>query len=91
VVASFGTYSTGINIVNLHNIIFSSPTKSKIRSLQSIGRGLRRGGSKESCVLYDFGDLIYKTNYSYKHFVERLKIYDEESFKVKKLEVKING
>jgi len=41
IVASYGTFSTGINIRNLHNIIFSSPSKSRIRNLQSIGRGLR--------------------------------------------------
>ena len=39
IVASYGTFSTGINIRNLHNIVFSSPSKSRIRNLQSIGRG----------------------------------------------------
>ena len=43
IVASFGAFSTGINIRNLHNIIFASPSKSKVRNLQSIGRGLRKG------------------------------------------------
>ena len=46
IVASYGTFSTGINIRNLHNIVFSSPSKSSIRVLQSIGRGLRQGDNK---------------------------------------------
>ena len=41
IVASYGTFSTGINIKNLHNVIFASPSKSRIRNLQSIGRVLR--------------------------------------------------
>ena len=56
IVASYGTFSTGINIRNLHNIIFSSPSKSKIRVLLSIGRGLRLGDNKTQCKLYDIAD-----------------------------------
>jgi superfamily II DNA or RNA helicase len=56
IVASYGTFSTGINIKNLHNIIFAAPTKSKIRSLQSIGRVLRLGDNKDKAVLYDIAD-----------------------------------
>lgn len=83
VVASFGTFSTGINIRNLHNIIFASPSKSRVRNLQSIGRGLRQSEGKEKAVLYDIADdLRYKKhmNFTLKHFVERVKIYNEEQF-----------
>jgi superfamily II DNA or RNA helicase len=86
VVASFGTFSTGINIRNLHNIIFASPSKSRIRNLQSIGRGLRKSDNKEKAVLYDIADdLRYKKhmNFTLKHFVERVKIYTEEKFPFK--------
>ena len=86
IVASFGTFSTGINIRNLHNIIFAMPTKSSIRTLQSIGRGLRQSEGKEIAVLYDISDdLRHKKhmNYTLKHFVERTKIYNEEQFPFK--------
>ena len=53
IVASYGTFSTGINIRRLHNIVFGSPSKSRIRNLQSIGRVLRRGRLKEVATLYD--------------------------------------
>jgi superfamily II DNA or RNA helicase len=83
IVASYGTFSTGINIKNLHNIIFASPSKSRIRNLQSIGRGLRLGDNKVNATLYDISDdLIYKSkeNYTLKHFQERINIYNEEEF-----------
>jgi len=83
IVASYGTFSTGINIKNLHNIIFASPSKSRIRNLQSIGRGLRLGDNKVNATLYDIADdLIYKSkeNYTLKHFQERINIYTEEEF-----------
>lgn len=86
IVASYGTFSTGVNIKNLHNIIFASPSKSKIRNLQSIGRGLRKSDTKSSAVLYDISDdLSYKsrTNYTLKHLMERIKVYDEEKFDYK--------
>ena len=86
VVASYGTFSTGINIRNLHNIIFAMPTKSSIRTLQSIGRGLRQSEGKEIATLYDIADdLRYKKhmNYTLKHFVERTKIYNNEQFPFK--------
>jgi superfamily II DNA or RNA helicase len=90
IIASYGTFSTGINIRNLHNIIFASPSKSRIRNLQSIGRGLRLGDEKVSCNLYDIGDdLTWKTrkNYTLLHMVERLKIYNDEHFDYKLIKV----
>jgi superfamily II DNA or RNA helicase len=86
VVASFGTFSTGINIRNLHNIIFASPSKSRVRNLQSIGRGLRQSEGKERAILYDIADdLRYKKhmNFTLRHFIERTKIYNEEKFPFK--------
>ena len=83
IVASFGTFSTGINIRNLHNIVFSSPTKSPIRVLQSIGRGLRVGDKKDSATVYDISDdLTYKDkkNFTLTHFMERVGIYNREGF-----------
>lgn len=86
VVASFGTFSTGINIRNLHNIIFASPSKSRIRNLQSIGRGLRQAEGKRKATLYDIADDLRvgkHMNFTLKHFVERVKIYNEEKFPFK--------
>jgi superfamily II DNA or RNA helicase len=90
VLASYGTFSTGINMPSIENIIFASPSKSRIRNLQSIGRGLRLKDGKESCTLYDLADDIsYKTwkNHTLNHFMERVKIYAEEQFSVKMSEV----
>ena len=83
IVASYGTFSTGINIKNLHNVIFASPSKSRIRNLQSIGRVLRKGSNKFKATLYDIADDCTKNskrNYTLNHFIERIKIYNEENF-----------
>jgi len=83
IVASYGTFSTGINIKNLHNVIFASPSKSRIRNLQSIGRVLRKGDNKNQAVLYDIADDIThksRKNYTLNHLVERIKIYNQEKF-----------
>ncbi len=83
IVASYGTFSTGINIKNLHNVIFASPSKSRIRNLQSIGRVLRKGKDKVKATLYDIADdCTYKSrkNYTLNHLIERIKIYNEENF-----------
>jgi superfamily II DNA or RNA helicase len=92
IVASYGTFSTGINIRNLHNIVFASPSKSRIRNLQSIGRGLRKGDNKEEATLFDITDDFRTgkfTNYTLKHFVERCKIYDDEKFTYKFYNIEI--
>ena len=83
IIASYGTFSTGINIKNLHNVIFASPSKSRIRNLQSIGRVLRKGNQKNRATLYDIADDIsYKSrrNYTLNHLIERIKVYNEENF-----------
>lgn len=79
IIASYGVFSTGVNIKNLHNIILAASVKGKIRLLQSIGRGLRKNANKEKVVLYDISDDCGK-NYTLNHFVERVKIYNEEGF-----------
>ena len=94
IVASYGTFSTGVNIRNLHNIIFASPSKSRIRNLQSIGRGLRIGDNKTEAVLFDIADdfRVGKfTNYTLKHFIERVKIYDEEKFNYKYYNIELKN
>jgi len=86
IVASYGTFSTGINLRNLHNIIFASPSKSRIRNLQSIGRGLRISDTKTSAVLFDIADdLKHKKheNFTLKHLFERIRVYMEEKFQFK--------
>ena len=92
-VASFGTSSTGINIPSLRNIIFASPSKSRIRNLQSIGRSLRKSSTKSEAVLYDIADdLSWKShkNFTMLHFVERIKIYNEEKFPYKTYHVDLS-
>ena len=82
-IASYGTFSTGINIRNINNIVLASPSKSKIRVLQSIGRGLRRSLRKDSVLVFDIADDIsYKErrNFTFTHFTERLNIYNEQQF-----------
>ena len=83
IVASYGVFSTGINIRNLHNVVFASPSKSRIRNLQSIGRVLRKGKNKTKAMLYDISDdCTHKSrrNYTLNHLIERIKVYNEEKF-----------
>lgn len=92
VVASYGTFSVGVNLPNLHNIITGHPAKSRIRVLQSIGRGVRKGDNKNSTTLYDIADnLIWKkwNNHTIKHFQERIKLYSKEKFNYKIYTVKV--
>ena len=86
VLASLGTFSTGINIRNIHNIIFASPSKSQIRVLQSIGRGLRVSDDGRTTKLYDIADDLRSTgkpNFTLRHSAERIKIYNNEHFPFK--------
>jgi superfamily II DNA or RNA helicase len=93
IVASLGTFSTGINIKNLHNIIFASPSKSQIKVLQSIGRGLRKSDDGSTTKLYDVADDMHiksHKNFTLRHSAERIKIYTKEQFpyKIFKLDLK---
>ena len=86
IVASIGTFSTGINIKRLHNIIFASPSKSQIRVLQSIGRGLRKSNDGLNTNVYDIADDLHwkaRKNYTLQHAAERIKIYSKEKFNYK--------
>lgn len=92
IVASMGTFSTGINIKNLHNIIFASPSKSQIRVLQSIGRGLRMSDDGRPTTLYDLADDIHigkQKNFTLGHSADRIKIYNKEQFDHKIIPVNI--
>ena len=92
IVASYGTYSRGINIVNLDYMIFAFPSKSKVRNLQSIGRGLRRGKEKDHVTLFDLADDFRhheRKNHTYTHLEKRLKIYAKEGLKYKIYKAKL--
>ena len=94
IVASYGTFSTGINIRNLHNVVFASPSKSRIRNLQSIGRVLRKSTNKVKAILYDIADdCIHNSrrNYTLNHFIERIKIYNEENFNYEIITIQLKG
>lgn len=93
IVASFGTFSTGISIRNIHNIIFASPSKSQIKILQSIGRGLRKSDDGRATKLYDLADDLHwksNKNYTLQHAAERIKIYSKEKFDYKIIEVPLD-
>lgn len=93
IVASYGTFSTGINIKNLHNVIFASPSKSRVRNLQSIGRVLRKSENKTKATLFDIADDITfnkKRNYTLNHLIERIKIYREEKFSYEVINVALS-
>ena len=80
ILASYGTFSTGVNIKRIDNIVFASPSKSRIRNLQSIGRGLRKVEGKESMRLFDIADDLQCDNYTLGHLKDRINIYNEEKF-----------
>ena len=80
ILASYGTFSTGVNIKKIDNIVFASPSKSRIRNLQSIGRGLRKTEGKDSMRPFDIADDLQCENYTLNHLKERINIYNEENF-----------
>ena len=99
-ICSFGVFSTGISIKNLHYVFFTVPIKSYVRTIQSIGRGLRISDTKKSVQLIDIvDDLCTKTktgktkkeNYAYKHFKERFNMYAEQQFKYNMVTVNIKS
>lgn len=81
ILASYGTFSTGVNIKKIDNVVFASPSKSRIRNLQSIGRGLRKTEGKTEMRLFDIADDLQCNNYTLNHLKERINIYNEEGFK----------
>ena len=80
ILASYGTFSTGINIKRIDNVVFASPSKSRIRNLQSIGRGLRKTEGKDSMRLFDISDDLQCDNFTLRHLKERINTYNEENF-----------
>jgi len=89
ILASYGTFSTGVNIKKIDNIVFASPSKSKIRNLQSIGRGLRKSENKISVRLFDISDDLGTNNYTLNHLRERINIYNEEDFEYEITQIKL--
>lgn len=84
VIAISKIFSTGINIPNLHNVIFGSAGKAKIKIMQSIGRALRLHPTKKSANIFDIAD---DTKYSKIHLKERKKLYEQEKYKVTEKEI----
>jgi len=83
-------FATGTNLKNIHTIIFAAPTKSQVRVLQSIGRGLRKSDNGKSTTLYDISDNFSwksKKNFTMKHAKERIDIYNREQFDYKIFEI----
>ena len=80
ILASYGTFSTGVNIKKIDNVVFASPSKSRIRNLQSIGRGLRKAEGKTEMRLFDIADDLQCENHTLNHLKERINIYNEENF-----------
>lgn len=93
IIASYGTTSTGINYKNLHTIIFSSPYKSHVKVVQSIGRVLRLHSSKKTAKLIDICDNLSvknsSINFLLRHSIERLKLYKKEQFDVKQININL--
>jgi superfamily II DNA or RNA helicase len=91
-VATYGTFSTGISINNLHNIFLVESYKSEVLIKQSLGRGMRKMEGKEKVNVIDFVDDFssprYK-NYLMKHSEARIEIYKNEKFKYKIFNVKL--
>ena len=92
IIASEGTFSTGINIKNLHNGVKAASSKGRIRNLQSIGRGLRLGDNKTGFTWYDIADDLKhngKNNHTLNHLLERVSLYNKEEFKYKTYVVRL--
>ena len=94
ILGSYGTMSTGVNIKNLHHVVFASPSKSRIRVLQSIGRGLRKTKMKDKVKLYDIADDFRKphgkNNFTLNHLAERIKYYCDENFEYRTTTIPLN-
>ena len=94
IVASLGTFSTGINIRNLHNIVFGTPSKSQVKVLQSIGRGLRQSDNEAVTKLFDIADdfsVKGHRNFTLNHSGERVKMYTQQGFKYKIYKIDLKG
>lgn len=85
IVASFGTFSTGIDLKNVHHIVFAESTKAEVTIRQSIGRGMRKLAEKNQVIVWDLVDRL--DGYMEKHAKAREEIYQEQEFEVVKSEV----
>lgn len=86
ILASYGVFSTGVNLKKLDNVIFASGSKSEVKVLQSIGRALRKGNDADKATLYDIADDLSVNsfeNYTLQHFRKRIEIYGQEQFPFK--------
>jgi superfamily II DNA or RNA helicase len=86
ILASYGVFSTGVNLKRLDNVIFATGSKSEIKVLQSIGRTLRKADDSTEATLYDITDDLSVgsfENYTLKHFKKRIEIYGAEEFPYK--------
>ena len=91
IVASYQIFSTGINIKNLHNIVFAASTKSYITTIQSIGRGLRKLKDNKTKV-YDIVDVFpTKINFLANHGKTRQTYYDKEKFRTNIININISS
>ena len=84
IIAVSKIFSTGINIPNLHNIIFASAGKAKIKIMQSIGRALRLHPTKKLANIFDIAD---NTKYGKMHLIERKKLYNLENYEYTEKEI----
>jgi superfamily II DNA or RNA helicase len=94
ILASYGVFSTGVNLKKLDNVVFASGSKSEIKVLQSIGRTLRKGNDADKAVLYDIADDLTSgsfTNYTMNHFRKRIEIYSDQEFPFKIYSVPISS
>lgn len=95
IVGSF-VFSTGITIRNLHNVVFATPTKAKIRTLQTIGRSLGLGDNKTSATLYDIADDFRvdpaaDPNYTLEHYMARMSLYHQEQFQISHYSIQLRN
>jgi superfamily II DNA or RNA helicase len=88
IVASFGTFSTGIDLKNVHHIVFAESTKAEITIRQSIGRGMRKLAEKNKVVVWDLVDQL--DGYMVKHGARREEIYRDQQFEISKKEIDLS-
>jgi len=90
--ATYGCVQEGIDIKRLHNVILAASTKSEIRVLQTIGRGLRTHHTKEKAIIWDLADDLRwngNKNHTIKHAAERFDYYQEQNYEIQRMAVKV--
>ena len=89
IVASYGTFATGIDSKNLHHIILAESIKAEITLRQAIGRGMRKLAEKNNVIVWDLIDGL--SGYSIKHSKVREEIYREQKFEIAKKTVNLSN